>query len=75
MNKSKQKTMSPVGWGVDVISITSEQLFYQLKTISENGEGMEKEQLINLAEIAWNLAADVNKWIQAEEKKQSDLDN
>lgn len=71
----KSKIHEPGGWGVDVISITSEQLFYQLKTISENGEGMGKEQLIILAEIAWNLAADVNKWIRAEEKRQSDFDN
>lgn len=71
MNKIPLRTKKAAEWSIEEISISSEQLYYQLKTIAENNSGMDTDQIFNLIEIAWNLSGDIGAWIKAEEKRQN----
>jgi hypothetical protein len=75
MGKIQLRARKAADWSIDEISISAEQLYYQLKTIVENGSSMEKDQLFNLTEIAWNISGDINAWMQAEEERQIDKSN
>lgn len=71
MSKIHLRTKKAESWAIDEISISAEHPYYQLKTITENLSRMEKEQLFNLLEIAWNLSGDVAAWIKAEESRRN----
>lgn len=72
MSKIQLRTKKASDWSIDEISISTEHLYYQLKTITENHSGMEEEQLFNMIEIAWNLSGDIAAWIKAEEIRRND---
>lgn len=50
-------------------SIVSEQLLHLLQTVAENYYQLEDAQRFSLMQIAYNISADIDGWMNAEEER------